>query len=393
MKRITLYMFMFLSWFCFGQNQELPLDSISQEEKSNLQLLDNKSWSIDLSGFIQADVIFDNKKLDYINGYFPTYMESNKTDYNSYISMRQSQLGLGITNHETGIRGFVQIDFIGANNKNDIRLRKLFFTYKNWKIGQDWSNLNDLDTWPNLLDFNGPNAALYARRMQIRYTKEINEKNQFSISLEDPEIPSITVPDGELDWKKKNLFPNVIGAYKYGAHSYIRAAMVFSPISYEKRNSMDQDLKLNHTLGIGLHATSVIYVDRLSNFKLVAAAGNGTATNVISFQDEGYDAVPDPKNLTHLKKLNFFTTVLAYEHWWNEKWSSVIFYSGSFLGKEKYSSENMLKAVQHYGINTIYQPTSHFRTGFDLTYGYVDRYKIVKREESARLQISAVYSF
>lgn len=285
MKRITLYMFMFFSWFVFGQNQELPLDSIPHEEKSNLQLLDEKSWSIDFSGFIQADVIFDNKKLDYIDGYFPTYMESNQTDYNTYISMRQSQLGLGITNHDTGIRGFVQVDFIGADNKNAIRLRKLFFTYKNWKVGQDWSNLNDLDTWPNLLDFNGPNAAMYTRRMQIRYTKDLNAKNQISFSLEDPAIPSITLPDEKLEWQKKNLFPNLIGVYKYGAHSYIRAAAVLSPISYEKRNSTDENLKVNHTLGIGLHATSVIYVDKLSNFKLVAGVGNGTATNVISFQD------------------------------------------------------------------------------------------------------------
>ncbi len=392
MKNLAICFLLFLSIFSSAQ------DSIVLEQpKTNSPAVENtentKPWSVDFSGFIQADVIIDNKKLDYIDGYFPTYMESNATDYNSYYSMRQSQLGLGITNNDIGIRGFVQIDFIGPNNKTQPRLRKLFITYKNWMIGQDWSNVNDLDTWPNLLDFNGPNAALYARKMQIKYSKQINEKNQFAISLEDPATPSITLPENELGWKKQQLLPNIVGAYKYGSKSYIRGAAFLSPISYKKRNNADEELDLNTTLGVGLHASSVIYVNPLSNFKMIAAAGNGTATNVISFGDEGYDAVPDPMNPNRLKKLDYFTTVVAYEHWWNQKWSSVAFYSGSFLGKEKYSTEGMLKRVQHFGINTVYQPTSYFRTGFDFTYGFVDRYQVENKTESARLQLSAVFSF
>ncbi|RLZ09226.1 DcaP family trimeric outer membrane transporter [Faecalibacter macacae] len=392
MKSIFLYLFICISVITRAQNLEIIIDSIPQTKKT-IDQEPTKPWELDFSGFIQADVIFDNKKLDYIDGYFPTYMESNKTEYYSYFTMRQSQLGLGITNNETGIRGFVQIDFIGPNNKTEPRLRKLFITYKNWMIGQDWSNVNDLDTWANLLDFNGPNAALYTRKMQIRYTKEINSKNQFSIALEDPNTPSITLPENELGWKKQNLLPNLVGAYKYGEKSYIRTAAFLSPISYQKRNNTEEELEVNTTLGIGVHASSVLYVDKLSNFKLIAAAGNGTATNVISFNEEGYDAVPDTNNQNRLKKLNFFSTVLAYEHWWNQKWSSVAFYSGSFLGKEKYATEGILKKVQHIGINTVYQPTNYFRTGFDLTYGVVDRHQLSNKTESARLQFSAVFSF
>ena len=391
MKKLFIVFILFAFQISNAQDSipELKEDLVPTETSSK----QTKDWSLDFSGFIQADVIFDNKKATFIDGYFPTYMESNATDYNSYISMRQSQLGLGITNNETGIRGFVQIDFIGPDNKTQPRLRKLFITYKNWMIGQDWSNVNDLNTWPNLLDFNGPNAALYDRKMQIRYSKQINEKNQFAISLEDPATPSITLPENELGWKKQELLPNLVGAYKYGSRSYVRAAAYLSPISYKKRNNTDEELNLNTTLGVGLHASSLIYVNKLSNFKLIAAGGNGTATNVISFNGEGYDAVPDPNNPNRLKKLNYFTTVLAYEHWWNEKWSSVAFYSGSFLGKEKYSIEGMLKSVQHFGLNTIYQPTSYFRTGFDLTYGFVDRYQLENKSESARLQFSAVFCF
>jgi len=363
-------------------------DTVSSSD-SNLK----PEWSLDFSGFIQADVIIDNKKLSYIDGYLPTYIESNKTDYNTYFTMRQSQLGLGVTNNLTGIRGFVQVDFIGPNNQNNIRLRKLFITYKNWMIGQDWSNLNDLDTWPNLLDFNGPNAALYSRRMQIRYTKVVNEKKMYSFSLEDPNIPSITLPDVALNWKKKNIFPNIIGAYKYGKHSYIRGAAILSPISYQKSVIENQASKTHTTLGYGLHTSSVLYINKLSNFKLVGAIGQGIATNIISFGDEGYDAVPNPNNINDLKKLPVISGVAAYENWWDDKWSSVIFYSYSKVGEKKYMTENMLNSVQHVGFNTIYQPTTYFKTGFDFTYGFVSRYGLTAKKESARLQLSTVFSF
>ena len=392
MRSITLYIFFLFSFCTYAQTIEEQKDSLI-ESQNNLPPKEEESWSFDFSGFIQADVILDNKKLDYIDGYFPTYMQSNRTEYNSHFTMRQSQLGFGVKNNNSGIRGYVEIDFIGPDNKTQPRLRKLYFTYKNWKIGQDWSVVNDLNTWPNLLDFNGPNAALYGRKFQISYTKDVDDKQQIAFALEDPATPSITLPENELGWKKENLLPNIVTAYRYGSKSYIRTAAFLSPISYHKRNSEDEDLKLNTTLGFGAHISSVIYTGKLSNFKVIAAAGNGTATNVISFNEEGYDAVPDPQNSNRLKKLDFFTTVVAYEHWWNEKWSSVLFYSGSFLGKQKYATHGMLKKIEHFGINTVYQPTHYFRTGFDFTYGYVDRYFNDNLTESARLQLSAVFSF
>jgi len=365
----------------------------AQAPQSETKTLQKKDWDFKLSGFIQADIIFDNKKLTYIDGYLPTYITSNAIDYNTYFTLRQSQLNLGIANTKSGISGLVQVDFIGPNNQNKIRLRKLYITYKNWLIGQDWSTLNDLNTWPNLLDFNGPNGALYARRMQIRYTQTINAYNQYAISIEDPNIPSITLPSTNLNWRKKTIFPNVVGAYKYGSKNYIRGAAIISPITYQQYSNQQSSLVTNTSIGFGVHASSVLYVNELSNFKLVGAAGTGIATNIVAFWEEGYDAVPNPNNPNELKKLPVITGVAAYEHWWNSQWSSVLFYSYSKVGKKQYMSENMFKTVQHYGLNTVYQPTSYFKAGVDFTYGLLEKYFVSHKLESARLQISTVFMF
>ncbi|UYW00462.1 hypothetical protein K5I29_07800 [Flavobacterium agricola] len=351
-------------------------------------------WSLDFSGYVQADVIVDNKKLTYIDGYYPTYMESNQTDYNTYITMRQTLVGVGINNNDAGLRGYVEFNFIGPNNQTQFNLRKIYLTYKNWLIGQDWSTLNDLGTWPNLLDFNGPNAALYARRIQIKYLEKISSKIEYAFSLEDPNTPSLTLPENDFMWKKNQIFPNVVGAFKYGAKSYIRGAAILSPISYKRNLNLSNDMqKMQTTLGYGIHASSLLYTNALSNFKLVAAAGSGIATNVISFWEEGYDAVVDPNNPTRLQKLPVYSGVAAYEHWWNNRWSSVLFYSYSNVGKGKYMEKNQYKTIQHFGINTIYQPTSYFKTGFDFTYGFVDRYQVSTTFESARLQLSTAFIF
>lgn len=390
MKNLTILLLSLFSTLSFAQDAFIEEEEIIAEPIAKPE----KSWSVDFSGFVQADVIIDNKKAVYVDGFYPSYLESNKTDYNSYISMRQTQLGLGITNNETGIRGFVQIDFIGPDNKTQPRLRKIFITYKNWKVGQDWSTVDDLNTWPNILDFNGPNANAFGRRMMIQYAKQINDKNRFEVALEDPAIPSVSLPEDGL-WKSKSLYPNLVGTYKYGSHSYVRAAGIISPITYQERRTTEDDFKTNTTIGYGLNLTSNIYTDQLSNFKLGAFAGNGVSTRVVAFSGDGYDGIVDSKTNNSLKKLPVLSLLGAYEYWWSKKWSSVLFYSFSTVGKKEYmdgdSSKN-LKSVQHGGFNTMYQPTSYFKTGVDFTYGFVDRYN-GKRSEQARLQFSAVYMF
>ena len=392
MRNLIFLLLSPISIFSYAQDSIIE----NKQDTATTKPLDKikKEWSVDFSGFIQADVIIDNKKAVYIDGYYPSYLESNKVDYNSYITMRQTQLGLGITNNSTGIRGFVQIDFIGPDNKTQPRLRKIFITYKNWKIGQDWSTVDDLNTWPNILDFNGPNAAAFGRRMMIQYSKQINERNSFQVALEDPAIPSVSLPEDGL-WKSKSLYPNLVGTYKYGSHSYVRAAGIISPITYQERRTAEDDFKTNTTIGYGINLTSNIYTDQLSNFKFGAFAGNGVSTRVVAFSGDGYDGIVDSKTNNSLKKLPVLSLLGAYEYWWNKKWSSVLFYSFSTVGKKEYmdgdSSKN-LKSVQHGGFNTMYQPTSYFKTGMDFTYGFVDRYD-GKRSEQARLQLSAVFMF
>lgn len=73
MKSIFLYLFICISVITRAQNLEVIIDSIPQTKKT-IDQEPTKPWGLDFSGFIQADVIFDNKKLDYIDGYFPTYM-------------------------------------------------------------------------------------------------------------------------------------------------------------------------------------------------------------------------------------------------------------------------------------------------------------------------------
>jgi hypothetical protein len=390
MKKIVSIVILFLTIQNYAQDS--IVEPRKNEEVENSAQKSIKKWKFDFTGFIQADVIIDDKKVKYIDGYLPTHIESNAKDYNTYISLRQSQFGLGITNTETGIKGYVEIDLIGDNNKTQPRLRKVYITYKNWKIGQDWSTVDDLNTWPNILDFNGPNSAAFGRRMMIQYSKEINPNNSFKIALEDPAIPSVTLPKDDL-WKNKSLYPNLVGVYRYGSHSYVRAAGILSPITVQNRETVDGNYKSNTTLGYGINLTSNIYVNKLSNFKIGAYAGKGVSTRVVAFSGEGYDALVNQNTQNSLKTLPVLSLLGAYEHWWNNKWSSVLFYSYATVGKQEYMTDNMLKSVQHGGFNTMYQPNSHFKTGVDFTYGFVERYGSNKLTEAARLQFSVVYMF
>ena len=350
-------------------------------------------WELGLSGFIEADVIIDNKKNAFVDGFMPSYIQSNKTDYSSHASIRQSQVGLKFGNTDLDLSVYFEIDFIGADNKTAPRFRKGYITYKNWKIGQDWSTNADMNTWPNIFDFNGPNGSIGVRRMQIRYTKEVNAKHQYSFALEDPDIPSITVPDDSLGWKMKPVLPNVIATYRYGGETYIRGALTLNPISYDKRYTTKEDFHTETMLGYALNLSSVIKTGKKSKLILQTMYGKGANTITLAFGGEGYDAVPDLNDHNNLKMLPYQMGIVAYEHWWNDKWSSVAYYNYSKIGKEKYMTEGMTKSIQHAALNLVYNPTSYIRMGIEGNYGFTTRYQVENKLEAFRLQISTAVCF
>lgn len=113
--------------------------------------------------------------------------------------------------------GRLEFDMMTSNNGNDERttngyspvMRHAFVSYKNWTVGQTWSNFMDLQSLPDTLDFVGnPDAAIFIRQAQIRYTS-----GNFSVALENPESTITPFGGGARITTDDNATPDLTFGY------------------------------------------------------------------------------------------------------------------------------------------------------------------------------------
>ena len=156
----------------------------------------------------------------------------------------------------------------------------------------------------SIFDFIGPDGLLFNRRMQVRYATKISAKENLSISLEDPNTPSISLPTDSLNWKKRAVIPTFTAMYRYGDEkNYIKMGALISPISYDMRYSVDEVYKTKTMIGWGAMISARRYINDMNSFRFQTSYGKGYATNNSDLNGEKYDAVPNPANRNLLETL------------------------------------------------------------------------------------------
>jgi hypothetical protein len=101
---------------------------------------------------------------------------------NSTVSVRPTRLSLDFlipTDTSASARFYLEGDLFGSNATTP-RMRHAYAQYKNFLIGQTFSNFQDPDAGPDQLDFQGPNAQVSLRNPQFRYSIPLAKKNSFS---------------------------------------------------------------------------------------------------------------------------------------------------------------------------------------------------------------------
>ncbi|MDR6370889.1 hypothetical protein J2795_002065 [Chryseobacterium bernardetii] len=330
---------------------------------------------VSLKPFIQANYGITFQKMNATDGFVPQTMEVPQNDnLKGYFSMKQTTIGLEIkkknTTTENSFSSYLEIDFYGKNGATSPRFKHGFLRWNGLTIGQTASNFSDAEIFPNIFDFNGPSGLLYSRRLQVSYYTHISKKEVLSLSVEDPNTPSISLPSNSPGWRKRAILPSFSAMYRYGDEkSYIKAGAILLPISYAMKENIEDEYKTRTIVGWGAMMSGKLRHDENNIFSFESSFGNGIATYNTDLNGEKYDAVPDPAHKNLLETLQLFNIVGIYEHWWNSKWSSVAFASYSRVGGKDYIPVDMTKSLYHMSLNLIFQPYKRFKIGAEANYG------------------------
>jgi len=121
-------------------------------------------------------------------------------DGNIGATVKQTRLKISTTTEtETfgDVGGYIEMDLYGDNYSDafgdgpDPRVRRAYLTVGNFLIGRDWSTFSDFN-YGTMLNFYGPQAQLFERQAQVRYTFDVGESDTLDVALETPTGDGVT---------------------------------------------------------------------------------------------------------------------------------------------------------------------------------------------------------
>jgi hypothetical protein len=281
-------------------------------------------------------------------------------------------------------RFYFQNDFFGGSGGEfPFRVRHLYGEIYNFVVGQTFSVFEDPDAWPDTVDYEGPNSAVFARRPLVRYLWPMNEHWEMNFGLEkpgaevdtsiDPDARSVNhAPDGGLNIRWED---SKIGHVQLGA--------IFRDIGAKGPMIGDQS-----TFGWGLNLAGSINLSPNDSVQAQLTYGEGLFRY---FNDDfvNNDAAFDRNG--ELTAIPAFGAMIGYTHKWTDTLRSTASYGYVHLDNEFSQSPSAYHQTHYGSVNVVWQLRKRLSIGLEGLYGHKEE-KSGADGDAFRIQVGMVYS-
>ena len=349
--------------------------------------------SANIYGFVMADAIYDFKRVDpnwddtLRVSTIPTQSGAYGGDGDFIFGVRQSRLGIK-GNYGPDITFILEAELFGVGGdegQTTPRLRHAWATYKNFGMGQYWSNFMDIDIFPNTIDYWGPTGMVFYRNQQARYSFPMGE-DEFSISIEDPgtaltvgrfrdsdscdfpnpppECESVDSTAGDL-LQSYNDLPDFSVRYRNnGDFGHYQVAGMLRKLGYERLDTGQKD----DELGWGINTSAGINTWGRDLLKLQVVYGEGIGNYM---NDGGIDIAPDSEdiNTAGAEAVELLGVSAYYDHYWNDKWSTSFGWSMTDLDTTAGQHDAEFAKGQIAQINLLHYPADNVLLGTEFNWG------------------------
>jgi hypothetical protein len=364
------------------------------------------STSFLITGFVKADGLFTDTEYgdvpsgagrDFyvpgstpvpgVSGVSPESSDAESVDFNAHA--KQTRINFGTDTILEGgdkLMTRFEIDFYGSaggnervNNSNGPVMRHAYVQWRNWLVGQTWSNFMDVATLPEAVDFIGTtDGTTFVRQPQVRYTI-----GGFSLSAENPETSITPFGGGAQITADDSRLPDITARYAFkGDWGHIALAGLLRELSYETAT-------IDDTSWTGaLSLSGKFNVFSKDDIRWMLLGGNLGRYVGLNFAN---DAVLDSGG--DLEGIDGYAGFIAYRHVWTPKLRSTFSYA-----MQDYDNDSDLtgltanKSSDSWTINLFYSPLPKLDIGAE--------YRRANREvengdngDLDRLQLTTKYSF
>jgi hypothetical protein len=261
-------------------------------------------------------------------------------------------------------RLYYQNDFFGDDTAHmRYRLQHFYGQYYGFVGGFTYSIWEDPDSWPDTVDYEGPNAVIFARRPVLHYTRTFSDEWNFTLGIEDPNVQIDTSgdPTGLADERQRapDLGFNV--RWEPGFGHFQLSAIGRSLSTRGGAFGHENDIGWGVNLSGSLEITDRDSVQWLG----VVGEGVGGLGNDSGFDnaDAGFDSDGN------LEALPYQSLMLAFTHRWTPRWRSTGTVGFVNLDNSELQAPDFYHHTYYGSVNVIYQLFKRLSIGTELLYG------------------------
>jgi hypothetical protein len=349
--------------------------------------------SMDIGGHIWNDIIYNDREMGNQAGFQPSSIPTvnQRRSNESTFSAGQSKLYFkSFTPTQWGeMHTRIEFDMWQEDGSSDFHLTHLWAELGPFGAGQTFSNFMDISTFPNIIEYWGPNSMVFARQSQVRYTHKLNDHSEVAISLEDPDS-DITLPDGAPADGREELPDLAVSYFTEGDWGHFRVGGLLREISAEANDGSGRS---DEDLGWGLNFTGSLTFGDSDRMVYQYAFGEGFARymndpccSVVGGNDAALNGDGD------LEAIEIAGGFLYWDHFWSRRWSTSI---GASYAEIDPLAGQVNEAYDHgfyTSANLLWYPADPLKIGFEVVYGEVED-KAGRSSQNTRYVSSVSFKF
>jgi hypothetical protein len=373
---------------------------------------------LEIYGFGQADAIvdFEQNNPDWYDvlrpSKLPAFHHEFGNDGHFYLSPRQSRFGAKATLPTSDGDVFAQFEFdmFGVGNfagETTIRLRHAYGQWKKIGAGLTNSEFMDVDVFPNVLDYWGPNGMLFFRNTQVYYEFYKSGDSNGRVAIENPGASGDSgVLTNRFEFNNNNIrgrfpAPDLTGHYRLATpYGYAQIGGALRYMAHDDLLPNDPFDLNGHNYGYGISFSGAIKNGVTPNYTantlhLQFIWGRGVENY---FNDAPIDvgAEPNPGNTVRPvigEALRDIGMVAYLDHYWSEKFSSTVGYSRVSIDNSELQLPAAYRLGQYSTANLLWYPVKNVMMGGEFQWIERRNFSDGFKSHDTRLQFSLRYSF
>jgi hypothetical protein len=343
------------------------------------------------------DMTSDNMNAGNQNRFVPaSFPLQGAADYGGgeqfHMNANATQLRLDVRAPELGgnFRFYYQNDFFGSGSDTGdmkYRIQHIYGQFYGFKAGFTYGVWEDPDSWPDTVDYEGPNAVIFSRRPVAQYTLAWNEKWNTTFGVEKPDIYVDVNSGGNTSATPLHSMPDLgfNTRYEEAGVGHLQFSTMFRDLG-----AKDDLGRSQHVFGWGVNLSVGIDLTKKDSLQLLGVYGEGVGGmgNDTSFlnSDAAFEA-----NGT-LKALPYWSLMGGYTHRWSDQFRSTFSYGYVNLDNTSGQAPTFYHTSQYASANLVWQLRKRLSIGLEGLYGIQEAQNGVDSGNHWRVQLGMVYS-